>query len=116
VDRGFVHGRISDADPVLVARAVQVGIRYPSPLWPFRGQVSAPESGRSFGLPIGTSSANLDEPGQVIEVHCHWPVPIQIHYRASQNCLHARSTQRRLGMIDISKSGTFKRHSILRKQ
>jgi hypothetical protein len=31
VDREFVHGRISDADPVLVARVVQVGIRNPSP-------------------------------------------------------------------------------------
>jgi hypothetical protein len=31
VDRGFVLGRISDADHVLVDGVVQVGIRYPSP-------------------------------------------------------------------------------------
>jgi pyridoxine 4-dehydrogenase len=34
-------------------------------------------------------------------------VPIESYYRANQRCLHQPSVQRRLGMTDISKAGSF---------
>ena len=72
VDRGFVRGRISDADFVRVDGLVPVGIRNPSPSQSFSGFGRLPVSGHRF-REVGQGArapwsfdAALDDPGSFL--------------------------------------------------
>ena len=51
VARGFVHGRLSDAGPALLARPALAGVRNPSPSQTLSRLSPRPESGHGFSNP-----------------------------------------------------------------